>query len=476
MFSRNILNSIKEYGARRTNFKWSHFLKNICSRGESSPRQSGPLNYAQFCSTTFVRSKRLRWQTGLGFAGFALTYATARPFSETKGTDIFWDIDPSFDEWDGEDDSKSLNEEDTQPACTDDTWHSSATNESTDVQTSSDTETEQDTQDTVNYEQAYYASVLSAERAENVALIELAHAVRETLHAPQQSLLRVVAVVLYLDANGVKRHIVGTNCEASCFIHNSICAERSALAQLPQAGYSHILKVVIVSDAPQLLPPGALCREFLASMCGQDTQVVMCGSYNYDDYAIASVEELYPFGNIYTTMDRFEVVEFGRHLTSSLERPVEEDAAKLYAMARLAVKRDGNTFDLHPLSLGAAVAFDDGTIEVAWQKKSLEYSASLDPVSLLAMAIEKKRLEDSMPTLLLQVDQFGILHAPVAAARAFLSENDLNDVKILVHDYEGNLHEITAGELLPSVEDILGQDAKTISSVIGDDIENHQSP
>lgn len=41
---------------------------------------------------------------------------------------------------------------------------------------------------------------------------------------------------------------------------------------------------------------------------------------------------------------------------------------------------------------------------------------------------------DVFPKLLVMMDQFGVLHAPMAQARAYLHENKLNDCPILLHD------------------------------------------
>jgi len=296
------------------------------------------------------------------------------------------------------------------------------------------------------------------ERQENAHLIALADDLRENMELPQQSLFRSVAVLAYEDIKGVKRHIVGTTCEASCFLQNSISAERSALAQLAnQGGFSRVIKIVIVTDSPYWVFPGASSREFLTSTCEPDTPVVICGSKDQNDYFVTSVGELYPYPNIYASLDRMECVLFGGHVAEAMERPTSNKTARVYEMAQLAAKRDVAD-DLHPLKLGAAVLFEDGTMEVAWQQKNAEYASSLDPVSLLAMALEKKRLEGIEAEMILQVDQFGVLHAPVPPARAFLASHGYHKATILVHDSNGQIHKVTPKQLLPQAEDILGFD------------------
>ena len=90
----------------------------------------------------------------------------------------------------------------------------------------------------------------------------------------------------------------------------------------------------------------------------------------------------------------------------------------------------------------ASVLFDDGSTEVAWQLKAMEYGATLDAVSLLAQPICMRQLcgggaagggACARPVLILQVDQFGVLHAPFAPARSFLHEHRHDGVTIAVH-------------------------------------------
>jgi len=323
-------------------------------------------------------------------------------------------------------------------------------------------------------EEAYYTQLLRAEQAENAYLISLAQALRERTEPPPQSFFRTVAVVAYEDLRGTRRHVVGVGAEAGCFIRNSVCAERAALAQLGATPHARVLRIVLLSDSPHWVLPGALCREYLAGTVPADVPVVVAGAgpVGEEEYFVSTVEELYPHPGLYMRLDRMEGVEFGRHLAGRLERPgalrgaaaIAASAgrerraaqeAELYAAARLAVKRDEKC-KLHPLSFGAAVLFDDGTIEVAWQQKASEYAASLDAVSLLAMPLQTKKLQGIRPKLLVQVDQFGVLHAPAAAGRALLAEHGFGHCRVLVHTSDGRLHVVRAADLLPQASDILG--------------------
>ena len=151
---------------------------------------------------------------------------------------------------------------------------------------------------------------------------------------------------------------------------------------------------------------------------------------------------------------------------------------QLLARAKAVLAHDRTT-GIHPIQLAAAILFSNGDIEVSWQLKGLEYGCTLDPVLQLLHAIENRRycepcvssapssapttttttmstydtavilpprhaaLDTSpsgkrvrvdgdvaasaggggggggevRPVLLVQVDQFGVAHAPFAQAR-----------------------------------------------------------
>ena len=107
-------------------------------------------------------------------------------------------------------------------------------------------------------------------------------------------------------------------------------------------------------------------------------------------------------------------------------------------------------FHLHPISYGAAVVFDDGTVARACQDKALEYGCSQDAICQLVPAIEAARVRGSKPTVMCMADQFGVCHAPFATARAFLIARGHDSVRLLTHDEHGQLHTPTATELLPA--------------------------
>lgn len=89
-----------------------------------------------------------------------------------------------------------------------------------------------------------------------------------------------------------------------------------------------------------------------------------------------------------------------------------------------------------------------------------EYGNTLDPVSQLVVGMERRRVQaldqdDSSsqkvaPVVLLQVDQFGVCHAPYAMARSILSEHNYGEVLCIVHDAFGDLAGHKASSLVPA--------------------------
>jgi len=307
-------------------------------------------------------------------------------------------------------------------------------------------------------------------------------------------------------------HVVGSNDEPCC-ISGSICAERAALLQLRFIPHmKRISKVVISTDALHPLYPGMLCREFLSSHphTHPDLRIVMAGSKcanclldiragqqrdiskleapctnsstHHHDWAPieTTLADIYPHPSPYTRLTASEACRMGEQFADAnteeisderIETPpssntnlsqeelsVENRNEKLLGQAILASQHDNRT-DLHPIRYGAAVLFSDGTISTAHQKKALEYGCSLDAVTQLVPSIDKKAKQESpiYPTLLIQADQFGIVHPPFAVARAFLSEHGYENCGILVHntfDTHNFLKVVRVKDLAPSAPDM----------------------
>ena len=438
---------------------------------------------------------------------------------------------------------------------------------------------------------------------EDIADLISAHRYRLSLTPPRQSSFRVVAILFYelsdddnsdgnskgINANLDRHFVVGTNDEP-CAISGSLCAERAALLQLRFVpNLRQITKVVIVTDSPQPISPGMLCREFMSShpaidpttleivlgsavcgCCGLDLSGPDVGQSSLGDLegrcccsgSAAATEhtrhdfrrtrttlaELYPHPSPYARLTATEAEEVGsayaqRLVSSATEKDtliqqlvsrgrfaaddvVQEDldrdmhggfyrsgsaedespsssskenadevlvcidgdmgeeeempmvrrrqrkmylpkldaARYLLHLAQKASERDSRTA-LHPLRYGAAALFSDGSTSVAYQKKALEYGCSLDAVTQLAQALEDKGREPGAPrpVLLAQADQFGVLHAPFAPGRAYLSEHGYDNCEIAVHGEplenaesggEASIHLVAVKDLTPSAPDI----------------------
>ena len=320
---------------------------------------------------------------------------------------------------------------------------------------------------------------------------------RASLTPPYQSHFRVLAVVVYVDGKGEVGHVCGTNSE-QCTISGSICAERAALvslrhAETPDRTPLKLLRVYVVTDEAAPLFPGVLCKEYLASLAEDEMLVIVAGA-GVEEIQIMPLGKLYPFASLYRHVDRKDLVETAQafvrrgmevpssqHVSSSssggalsttptkkksnekrktLPAPTRSDAAsttaaaaELYARACEATAKDDKD-DFHPIRYAAGVLFSDGSATIAWQKKGIEYGTTVDAMLQLVHVIEIKCADTHThtrtaphgegqrgggggrvrPLLLLQVDQFGILHAPCGHMRGFLMEYGYEDVPLLVHD------------------------------------------
>lgn len=117
----------------------------------------------------------------------------------------------------------------------------------------------------------------------------------------------------------------------------------------------------------------------------------------------------------------------------------------------LAKEQKGQTV-VYPLVFAAAVRFADGEVAVASELKGIEYGCTVDAVSLLIPAMQRKRGE-SMPLVVVQVDNFGLAHAPFAAARSLLIEHGFGEVAIAAHGEDGKwLAAMKVKESLPHAD------------------------
>mmetsp|Transcript_7735 Transcript_7735/g.8851 ORF Transcript_7735/g.8851 Transcript_7735/m.8851 type:complete len:409 (+) Transcript_7735:79-1305(+) len=316
-------------------------------------------------------------------------------------------------------------------------------------------------------------------------------------------------------------HVVGSNDEP-CYIGGSICAERAALVQLRFIpNLKRITKIVISTDATLPLHPGMLCREFLSSHTAIDPQTLqilmvgsICNSCLLDITSTQSHEkkehneiisyccskqethqwdivrnrlcDIYPHPSIYNRITAAEASKLGKQykkqdfqkktttstrtilLSNSdngiVKRSLSDQELELVQLATNEAIENNNRDTLHPIQYAAAILFQDGTTYKACQRKALEYGCSLDAVTQLGAYIEQKRKDNVNPAILVQADQFGVLHPPFATARAYLSEYGFGDCKVLImvqqafvqsnSESELEIVETTIKELSPNVPDM----------------------
>eukprot|EP00536_Pseudo-nitzschia_multiseries_P008672 jgi/Psemu1/198713/e_gw1.224.91.1 len=264
----------------------------------------------------------------------------------------------------------------------------------------------------------------------------LAHKYRLSLpSSPSQSNFRVLALLFYEEIQQNERdrnYIVGTNDEPG-YMGGAICAERAAMVQLRFVPAFRITKVVIATDCETVpISPGMLCREFLAGhgesvswdlkVISTGSQCTLCKRKDEDIFpTLTTIAELYPFPSPFTrlTAPQSTLRDAAKRL---LELAISE--------AKQSVSNEAGR-ENHPVYFGAAVVFEDESVSTSHQSSALEYGCSLDAVSQLVPYIEDK---DCAPVLIVQADQYGVAHSPFAPARAYLSEHDYGDCRVLLHD------------------------------------------
>jgi hypothetical protein len=245
----------------------------------------------------------------------------------------------------------------------------------------------------------------------------------------------------------------------------AICAERAAMVQLRFVPKFSITKLVIATDSLAPIAPGMLCREFLAghTTVPWDLAVIStachCTRCHLKDAALfgssssipppscldghaehaiptlqTTIAALYPHPSPYTRLTASQSVILGEAYSESVYSTrdidsLQETAKRLLELAILEAKQNV-VDDIHPISFGAAVMFENESIVTSHQASALEYGCTLDAVSQLAAHLQE---ETCAPVLLVQADQYGIAHAPFAPARSFLSEHGFGDCLVLLH-------------------------------------------
>lgn len=301
--------------------------------------------------------------------------------------------------------------------------------------------------------------------------LQRAHQLRHALVKPAQSKFRVVAILLL--ENG--QMIFGANDEAPPTISGSLCAERGAflqyrLQQYHGAAWPMIDKIFIVTDAAVPIPPGLLCREYMYGHPAMTDAVpiVMQSADESSEPWISNVQELYPYPSLYMKLSVGQQLEKGPIWAKQFrvhEEPVDNQFTKKQVHQVMQAAMEATKLDnrdvVHPVRYGAAAMVwqkgnNDWRVVRASQRKALEYGASQDAVAqLLSLLLNRNDDNDDKesssstaplsssttthPILLVQVDQFGLVHPPFAVSRSFLVEHDCGDVvHVVVPDQNNN--------------------------------------
>jgi cytidine deaminase len=318
------------------------------------------------------------------------------------------------------------------------------------------------------------SSTTDSDSEDDAVYLEQAHEFRLLLQKPQHSDFRVVALLLMDDGSIIE----GANDEASPTLSGSICAERGALLRLRvqevQEGTKRKVKTVyIVTDASTPIPPGTLCREYMYghAACSPETRVVMQSAKSKEHPWpvpwISSLRELYPHPSIYMGLNVQGQLQLGSMYAN--EHVQDDDSLKLAGLSHkeiallMQAALKATEFDdldvLHAMRYGAAAALllEDNRVEIvsASQRKAVEYGSSLDAVTQLVPQLFKPDGTRQQVLAVTLVDQFGVAHAPFAAARSFLVEHGFGDCfcVLIARGDNGSLYRkaVPAIELAPFV-------------------------
>lgn len=259
---------------------------------------------------------------------------------------------------------------------------------------------------------------------------------------------------------------------------------------------NEITRIIIVTDSSEPIFPGFLCREFMigqwnnnkcrkrgskrcidpnvmpiicaGSVCSDcdlntaasiiveeenggcdDDMVKQITKGCHQDYhnwktIKMTLNELYPHPSPYTYLTGRESGILGKKrlkrvfrlsLPSSSPSITEEICQHLIQRATEAAQLGNDREELHPIQYGAAVLFDNKDICTGYQRKCLEYGCSQDAVFQLSPSMEERSKRSPIPVsplLLVQTDQYGVVHTPFASARAYLSEFGYGKCGVLV--------------------------------------------
>ena len=119
-------------------------------------------------------------------------------------------------------------------------------------------------------------------------LVEKALSVHQNSYAPYSN-VHVAAAVEAEDGT----IYTGVNVENASY-GLTICAERAAIAAMVAAGRRRVVKIAIVADTPEPLPPCGACRQVLAEFGSRDTLVVSVSTVTKES-RVWRLSELLPY-------------------------------------------------------------------------------------------------------------------------------------------------------------------------------------
>jgi cytidine deaminase len=285
-----------------------------------------------------------------------------------------------------------------------------------------------------------------------------AHAEREAYKAPAQSQFRVAALLRFRRADSTEGTIQAVNEEPhDGNIRGAICAERAAMCRFQseeQDSGANVLRVVVVTDAPPPIYPGPLCREFLTATCSPDVEVVASGTKDPVAFVNSPLRDLLPLPSVYRRKDQPAMKAAGEAFSGKVRAPSDASSAKAYTAAFERAKKQTQQLSVFPLVFAGAVSFEDGRVYCTHELKGIEYGCTVDAVSLLIPELVRVREEGLPPAVsIVQVDNFGVAHAPFAAARSLLVEHGFGAVRLCAHADDGEwAAAMSAKDSLPNAD------------------------
>ena len=254
--------------------------------------------------------------------------------------------------------------------------------------------------------------------------------------------------------------LAGTNTE-SVWLGGSICAERSALTQLRQLAYGRVLAVYLVSQLSSPLAPGLMCREMLLQFLAPDTRLLMAARQTESGSRLVkamTMRQLYPHPPLHLHVSSPHLDSYCQQLAakrsdpalSSLPPAIQQHILRLLSSDTLNSPSSIDASSHYPLRLAATVwvLSNDGSDTTAVSVNASfvdEWSHSLDPLTASLALLPSLKASTPSSLLFVQYDQYGVLHAPLAAARAHLTQRGYGNAWCVFHEWRDGV--VESGEL-----------------------------